>query len=49
VFQGVKLAPEATQVRLQFKPYVRYAWVAHAFWLLVAALLLWRRLRDRKL
>ncbi|SFG21046.1 hypothetical protein SAMN05518865_109204 [Duganella sp. CF458] len=49
VFQGVKLAPDATQVRLRFMPFVRYAWIAHAFWLLVLALLLARRLRGREI
>ena len=35
VFQGV-LVPEGTDiVRMDFKPYVRYSWVGHLFWLLL--------------
>jgi hypothetical protein len=49
IFQGVKLAPQATQVRLRFMPNARFAWIAHAFWLLLLAVLLARRLRGRKL
>ena len=32
VFQGVALNPEDTNVRLTFRPYVRWMWVAHLFW-----------------
>lgn len=39
VFQGVLLPQSAQRVRLEFKPYARYAWVAHVFWLLLLALL----------
>lgn len=49
IFQGVKLAPEVTQVRLRFMPFARYAWIAHAFWLMVLALLLARRLKGWKI
>lgn len=37
VFQGVLLPADAQRVRLEFRPYARYAWVAHVFWLLLAA------------
>lgn len=33
VFQGVFLPAETSQVRLNFKPYSRYIWVGHFFWL----------------
>ncbi|WP_156401484.1 hypothetical protein [Duganella sp. Root1480D1] len=49
IFQGVKLAPQATQVRLRFMPHVRHAWIAHAFWLLLLGGLVARRLRGRKI
>jgi len=35
VFQGAILPDGASQVRLRFKPYARFAWIAYAFWLLV--------------
>ncbi len=37
VFQGVLLPERARRVRLEFKPYARFAWVAHVFWLLLLA------------
>lgn len=46
-FQGVALPAGAQKVRLQFLPYVRSAWLAHVFWLLVLTILVaqacWRR------
>ena len=39
VFQGVLLPQNAQRVRLEFKPYARYAWVAHVFWLILLALI----------
>lgn len=39
VFQGVFLPPDASRVRLEFKPFARYAWLAHVFWLLLLAML----------
>lgn len=39
VFQGVLLPQDSTRVRLEFKPLVRYAWIAHVFWLLLLILL----------
>jgi hypothetical protein len=35
VFQGVLLPAGAQKLQLQFEPFVRFAWVAHVFWLLV--------------
>ena len=39
VFQGVLLPQNAQRVRLEFKPYARYAWIAHVFWLFLLGLL----------
>jgi hypothetical protein len=39
VFQGVLLPQNVQRVRLEFKPYARYAWVTHVFWLLLLVLL----------
>ncbi|MGF6708177.1 hypothetical protein [Pseudomonas frederiksbergensis] len=39
VFQGVLLPQNTHQVRLEFKPYARYAWLAHVFWLILLALI----------
>ncbi|MDF0605551.1 hypothetical protein HZU77_007800 [Neisseriaceae bacterium TC5R-5] len=39
VFQGVLLPQNAQRVRLEFKPYARYAWVAHVFWLILLTLI----------
>lgn len=47
VFQGV-LLPEGTQkLQLEFKPFVRFAWIAHVFWLLVLMVCSFQRLRAR--
>ena len=49
VFQGVLLSQDAQRVRLEFKPYARYAWIAHVFWLSLLALLgfkAWQRKRN---
>ncbi|MHA7681471.1 hypothetical protein [Cupriavidus sp. PET2-C1] len=35
VFQGAVLPDDVRQVRLRFEPYARFAWIAHAFWLVV--------------
>ncbi|MEM7376712.1 MAG: hypothetical protein AAF460_04315 [Pseudomonadota bacterium] len=42
VFQGVLLAPGVKEVRLDFVPYARHAWIAHVFWslMLVSAVVL---------
>jgi hypothetical protein len=37
VFQGVLLPGGAQRVRLEFRPYARYAWIAHVVWILLAA------------
>jgi hypothetical protein len=39
VFQGVIVPKDATIVRLEFRPYVRYSWIAHIFWVLLLLLL----------
>lgn len=35
VFQGVVIPAGSEMVRLQFMPFVRFAWIAHVFWLVV--------------
>lgn len=44
IFQGVKLPQGTERVELQFKPFSRFAWVAHVFWVLLLVLiaLQWR-------
>lgn len=41
VFEGVVIPPDAHRVRLEFRPYVRYAWIGHLFWLLMTVVLAW--------
>ncbi len=48
VFQGVLLPEGAQKLRLQFRPFVRFAWLAHVFWLLVLTALAYQALRPRK-
>ena len=38
-FQGIVLPPETFDVRLQFSPIVRFAWIAHLGWLIMLSLL----------
>jgi hypothetical protein len=33
VFQGILLPPDAQRVRLEFRPFARYAFIVHVFWL----------------
>lgn len=47
VFQGVLLPEGAQKVRLEFLPYVRFAWLAHIFWLFMLAALIYRAIRLR--
>ena len=52
VFQGVLLPSESSRVRLEFKPFVRFAWIAHVFWVLLLILVgfkSWWRYRRRVL
>lgn len=52
VFQGVLLPSESNRVRLEFKPFVRYAWIAHVFWfllLVLAGFKFWRSYGHRHL
>ena len=48
VFQGVLLPSDTQRVRLQFKPYARYAWIADVFWLFLLALLGFTVWRERR-
>jgi hypothetical protein len=47
VFQGVALPPGTQTVRLQFVPFVRFAWIAHVFWALVLLILAVQAMRMR--
>jgi hypothetical protein len=47
VFQGVLLPAGAQKAKLQFLPFVRFAWIAHIFWLLVLVVLVFQGLRSR--
>jgi hypothetical protein len=38
-FQGVVLPADTQTVRLEFVPYVRFAWLVHVFWMLVVVIL----------
>jgi len=45
IFQGV-LVPEGTEVvKIEFKPYVRYSWVGHLFWLLLLSVAVFNHFR----
>lgn len=49
VFQGVLLPQDVQRVRLEFKPYARYAWIAHLVWLFLLIILgreTWRRKKQ---
>jgi hypothetical protein len=47
IFQGVLLPEGGQKVRLQFFPFVRFAWIAHAFWLLILIVLGFQALCSR--
>lgn len=47
VFQGVILPPGTDSVRLEFKPYVRHAWLANACWLALLALVVLHWVLER--
>jgi hypothetical protein len=46
VFQGVILPPGTDSVRLEFKPYVRHAWLANVCWLALLALVVLQRVLE---
>lgn len=49
VFQGVILSSDAQRVRLEFKPFARFAWIGHVFWLSLLVLFVlkvWQRRRT---
>jgi hypothetical protein len=43
VFQGVFLSQDAQRVRLEFKPYARYALIANFVWLILLAIIMIKR------
>ena len=47
VFQGVSLPLDAQRVRLEFRPFARYAFGPHIFWLFLFAGLILRAWRSR--
>lgn len=47
VFQGALLPEGAQKAKLQFLPFVRFAWITHIFWLLVLVVLVFQALRSR--
>jgi hypothetical protein len=49
IFQGVLLPEDAQEVKLEFKPYARYAWIAHVFWILLLiriGIMIWRKIEK---
>jgi hypothetical protein len=49
VFQGVVIPATSELVRLQFMPFVRFAWIAHVFWVIVILMAVLGRYRHRRL
>jgi hypothetical protein len=47
-FQGVRLPAETQTVRLQFLPFVRFAWIAHVFWAFALLILALQAIHRRK-
>ena len=50
IFLGAQVPADAERVRFVFRPWARYAWIAHAFWLIlipVVAFDIGRRRRGR--
>jgi hypothetical protein len=48
VFQGVVIPATSELVRLQFMPFVRFAWIAHVFWVIVILMAVLGRYRHRR-
>jgi len=46
-FQGVVIPAKSELVRLQFMPLVRFAWIAHVFWVIVMLMAVLGRYRHR--
>jgi hypothetical protein len=49
VFQGVVIPANSERVRLEFMPFVRFAWIAHVFWIIVILMAVLGRYRLRRL
>jgi hypothetical protein len=49
VFQGVVIPAKSELVRLQFMPFVRFAWIAHVFWVIVMLMAVLGHYRHRRL
>jgi hypothetical protein len=48
-FQGVVIPATSELVRLQFMPFVRFAWIAHVVWVIVILMAVLGRYRHRRL
>jgi hypothetical protein len=48
-FQGVVIPATSNLVRLEFMPFVRFAWIAHVVWVIVLLMAVLARYRDRRL
>lgn len=46
-FQGVALDPGVTQVRLEFRPYIRWLWVCYLWWAGFLIAVVWQRWRRK--
>lgn len=49
VFQGVMIPAQSELVRLQFMPFVRFAWIANVFWVIIILMAVLGRYRHRRL
>jgi hypothetical protein len=47
-FQGILLPAETQTVRLQFLPFVRFAWIAHVFWAFALLILAGQAIHRRQ-
>jgi hypothetical protein len=49
VFQGVVIPAKSQLIRLQFMPFIRFAWIAHVVWVIVILVAVPGRYRQRRL
>lgn len=49
IFQGVLLPQTSKRVEISFKPYSKYAWIAHLFWMLVFICIIFKSLKKYNL
>lgn len=48
VFQGVLLPADTHLLRLEFKPYIRFAWIAQVFWVILLILIGFKAWENRR-